>query len=248
MTTRLTIFAAPLLFAGVALSATIQTAVDQSPSLLVPGPNSSALQSSFLGGLSSSQTIDFESLSTGVVTNFSPLSGVTVALTNVTGSFDSITNSSDQFLGFNTTPAGSNFLSLEIDETLPAPQPDLVAHFHFATPISAFGFYLTGAGTGAGHAQLEFTDGNGLNTYPLTSTDQYPESSVIYVAVTGLNGSIQDFYFRMIADLDIDNNLTIGDIVGIDDVTFQADAASTPEPSTILLAAAGGLALWLRRR
>ena len=136
----------------------------------------------------------------------------------------SITNNSGcgALCGFNTTSGGQNFLLLFGGS----------ATFTFATPVNAFGFYVSGLQTDLVPTEtLTFSDGSSqtINIGPSTGGGDG------FVGFTDLSGVSSVTY-----------NAT-NDVVAIDDVRYGALSA-VPEPASFALFGAGLLGLGLARR
>jgi hypothetical protein len=106
-----------------------------------PHPLSDAAALSFdtaAGLLGSESLINFESAPLGTFSSLTAAPGVTITGSDFVGGNQSINNtpsgSPSSVYGYNTTPSGSQYLNLNGGN----------ATFSFATPIQAFGAYLTG--------------------------------------------------------------------------------------------------------
>jgi len=209
------------LFAGSA-SAAIVTYTGFDPGVAAGGarPNSDAARAAFVGAITPTGTITFEGLALG---NFGALGvapGVTATLAGQDVGVAGIRNSPDTVLGYNTTAGGSQFLRMS---PLFNDGPTSVT-FSFATPISAFGAYLTGTEVNfPGAISVLFNDG----------------SNQILNVTKNANGGVQFFGFTddalLISSVQFLEGPAAGtrDIWGIDDVTF----AAVPEPSTYVAGA-----------
>jgi hypothetical protein len=197
-----------------------------------PNPNSSAALNAFLlaaGALGNVQLIDFESQSLGspaVATNLG--SGVTYTPTNP-DSFSGIFGDNDGTRGFNTTSAGSQHLRYSSSSTTNQ------AVFSFASPIVAFGVYVTGVNVGSPIPVIRFNDGT-VQTFELTQFGS-GVANVQFFGFTNAGNPISSVEF--VGNVD--------DIFGIDDVRFVS-ANGVPEPGTWGLVLGAGLMLGAWRR
>ena len=196
-----------------------------------PRPNADAAAASFdaaAGLLGTSNLIDFESMAFGIYTDFSPVPGVNVAMTNQTTSFNTISADFDAANGYNTTPGGEKFLLLFPEDTTLANK----ATFSFDAPIQAFGAYFTGIGSQPGSLTVRFNDGSD-QSLPITGD---PSGGVRFFGFTDAGASI--------TQITLDNepvNGVLNDAVGVDDIRF-VNAAAVPEPSSLVLAGIATLA------
>lgn len=197
-------------------------------------PNSNAAASAFDAAAGFHSLITFEGLPIGNFGSLLIAPGVTVTLTGTAGDANAgITNAQDQTLGFNITTGGSEYLRV-------VPQfggPDVFVDFAFATPISAFGAYLTGTETSIdGTISINFTDG----TVQVISIVKNDVPGVQFVGFTDLGKSISSVTFIEAGPFGS------RDIWGIDDVRYTP----IPEPGTLALLGSGivGLASVLRRK
>ena len=200
-----------------------------------PRPNSNAQAAAFdlaAGMLGSVTIIDFENSPLGAFASLTPVAGVTITGSDVRGSNQTVVNSPvgipDSIFGYNTTPSGSQFVSL-FGGTL---------SFAFADPIQAFGAYLSGL------------QGNAVGTETFTFWDGGSQT----VNIPNLSGGIAFVGFtdagKSISSLTIDVHHVPADIVGVDDVRFvkapQRPGGNVPEPGSIAfligMGATGGLA------
>ena len=195
---------------------------DDGASATGPWPLSAAAQASLLAAAGPTNTLTFESLTPGYSSTIAAAPGVSITLTglNYGPGFSGVTNITDGNLyGFNTTSGGSNWLGFAGGS----------ATFNFASPVTAFGFYLTGV-------QLVFT-----STIPVTFNDGTAEA---LLAPVNVNGGAAYFGFTDVGGST--SSITIADISndawGIDDVSYSAPVV-TPEPGTFMLIGSGLLAL-----
>jgi hypothetical protein len=207
---------------------TTYTGSDDGASTSGPWPLSAAAQTLFLAAAGPTGLIDFESQPVGYNTPFTAAPGVTVALTgpNFGSGFSGISNTTfGNLYGFNTTSGGSQWLGFA----------EGTATFSFASPITAFGMWITGV-------QTVFT-----SSFTLTFNDGTAQSLNLPINV---NGGTSYFGFT---DTSSFSSLTItnlsNDAWGIDDVSYST-ASAVPEPSTLLMFGSGlvGLAGIARRR
>ncbi|HUI07733.1 MAG TPA: PEP-CTERM sorting domain-containing protein [Verrucomicrobiae bacterium] len=186
-----------------------------------PIPNSNYAQSQWysaavsLPGGGSYGLINFEA-----ITQFGYFSAPLTVATGVTVSGPSlpslIMENQDQgyFYGFNTTPAGSNFL-FEVGGS---------ATFTFSTPIQAFGCYITGAQPETFSETVTFNDGP-PQTVPIA---QGGDGGCQFLGFTDPDQPIYSVTFN-----------SGNDAIGIDDVQYVI----VPEPSTLAFTFVGGLTL-----
>ncbi len=186
-----------------------------------PFPNSTAAEASFLAAAGSTGLITFESSSTGFYTPITPAAGVSISLSApdygceysgvCSGTYGSV-------YGFNTTAGGANWLGFTGGE----------ATFNFASPVSAFGFWITGI-------QTTFT-----STFTLSFDNGSPQTLNIPINV---NGGAQ--FFGFVDDSGSTSAITISnlspDAWGVDDVRYSS--SQVPEPSSALLLGGGLLAV-----
>lgn len=128
-------------------------------------PNSVDARADWTEAVGTFGLIDFESLTTGHFTSAPVAPGVTVTLTNNDSllgqgitNIDAPATGPNAGLGFNTTPEGTQHL-----QVVPIYQSPLNVDvtFTFASPINAFGAYLTGTDSTVpgGNFTLDFDDG-----------------------------------------------------------------------------------------
>jgi hypothetical protein len=206
-------------------------------------PNYDAKVSQFESNTGAFNVITFEGLTPGPFTNPSatetPASatialgqGVQATLTGVdprppAGSIYGITSDTqNQFLGFNVTPGGSQFL--RVVPFLQSTPTDVT--FHFSENVTSFGMAITGlGGTVPGLLELKFT--------PLGGTPQdltiagNNQGGLVFYGVSGF-GQTNQFTLQMSPTI-----AGTRDIIGIDDLRF---ATVVPEPASWVLIIVGG--------
>jgi hypothetical protein len=206
----------------------------------LPNANAAAAQfAAAVAGLGQTlQTIDFESAPGGVI--LSPLDlggGVALSLSN-TSSQTRITQIQNVSGMFNTTPGGARYFAFVTQFVGAGVNTTASATFGFATPVNAFGFYLTGLGNDAAFT-VGFFDGSS-QTLPVSGSG------------SGFGGA-QFFGFTdpgaLVSSVTLTQSYTpavdgFGYFLGVDDVQFSP----VPEPTTLALVGAGLAALRIRRR
>ncbi len=182
---------------------TVYSGGDNSVSSLAQMTNSQTAETSFVAAAPGLNLITFESaLPSGV-----SVSGGTVTNSSGCGAL----------CGFNTTPGGSYFYLLDGG----------TGTFTFATPIDAFGLYITGLQTEIVTTEtLTFNDGS-------SQTIDTPSA-------TGGGGAFIGFTDTGASIVSVSYN-AVNDIVSLDDVQYGSveSTTPTPEPSTLALLGTG---------
>ena len=223
--------AAVLLAASYATAGTITsyTGSDDGASTSGPWPLSAAAQTAFLAAAGPTSTLTFESLALGYYTPIAAAPGVTITLNAVNDgcAYSGICNTTlGNLYGFNVTPGGSQWLGAPIGTTT----------YSFATPITAFGLWLTGV-------QTVFT-----SSFTLTFNDGTAQTLNLPINV---NGGASYYGFTDSASF---SSITItnlsDDAWGQDDVSYSTQSSTVPEPGSLALFGSGviGLAGLLRRK
>lgn len=194
---------------------------DDGASTAGPWPNSAAAQTAFLAAAGSTSLIDFENVALGFYTPITPAPGVSIDLNapNFGDGFSGIsTTTFGNLYGFNTTPGGAQWYGFAGGSTT----------FNFGSPITAFGFWLTGVQTVfTSSLTVSFNDGSGQTlSLPINTNGG-----------TNFYGFTDSASFSSVTITNISN-----DAWGIDDVSYGGSAA-VPEPSTLLLMGSGFLGL-----
>jgi hypothetical protein len=227
MRTSIAIFLVALLAAPLQGALVVYSGSDSANST-DPRPNSDAAAASFdaaAAGLGPLSLIDFESAPLGLFNNFVVAPGVTMdgldAFSLDQEIRDTPIGPPDGLFGYNTTVAGSQFVSMIAGDLT----------FSFSTPVHSFGAYISGL-------QLDFTtitfsDGSS-QTVPVPNPSS-TDGGIAFVGFTDAGLPISAITIS-----------TIGDVLGVDDVRFGL----VPEPSTLVLALIGliGFAVWGWRR
>jgi len=180
-------------------------------------PNSDAAAAAFQSAAGSLSTIDFEAAPLGNFGSLGVAPGVTVNLSG-TDSGGGIRNDSSTSTGYNTTTGGSQFLGVwPLFNNAVAS-----ATFLFASPIDAFGAYLTGLGTATGALHVMFDDGS-LQDISITGSSS---GGVQFFGFTDPGASIISVALELL------NTGSSRDIFGVDDVQFAS--SNVPETGTTL--------------
>ena len=195
-------------------------------------PISDASAAAFDLATPTANLITFESAATANFTSLLVATGVTASLTNndTTLALTSISaDNTNATLGFNTTVGGTK--SVRLIPLFSAASASLT--FAFATPIDAFGFYLTGSeATTTGTFTLNFNDGTS-QSLPITKNAL---AGAQFFGFTDIGASITS------VALTETGPFTTRDIIGVDDIRYR----SVPEPTA--LAAIAGVAMLAGRR
>ncbi len=228
---RLLVLAATVLLAvSSATAGTIgtYTGSDDGASTTGPWPMSAAAQTAFLAAAGPTSLLTFESLPVGYTNPLAAAPGVTISFTgpNFGCNYSGVCNSTyGNLYGFNITSGGSQWLG-NVEGT---------TTYSFATPITAFGLYLTGV-------QTVFT-----TSFTLTFNDGTAQSLNLPINV---NGGASYFGFTDTASF---SSVTItnlsDDAWGMDDVSYSTQS-SVPEPGTLVMLGSGlaGLASFVRHK
>jgi hypothetical protein len=228
---RCMVVAAIVLLASYAMAGTITpfTGSDDGAPITGPFPLSAAAQTAFLAAAGPTTTSNFGSLPVGVYTPFTLAPGVTVSWNapNFGNGFSGISNTTLGNLdGFCVTPGCSQWFG----------SPEGTATYSFATPITAFGLWLTGV-------QTVFT-----TSFTLTFNDGAAETINLPINVNGgttFYGFTDSATFSSITITNLSN-----DAWGQDVVSYSTQSSTVPEPSSLLLLGSGalGLAGMIRRK
>ncbi|HEX7686582.1 MAG TPA: PEP-CTERM sorting domain-containing protein [Burkholderiaceae bacterium] len=126
--------------------------------------------------------------------------------------------------GFNTSPGGTHFLQLA--------GTGANVTFTFSTPVTAFGFYVTGLQSSVLTGErVTFDDGSAqfIPVAPVTNGDAF----IGFIDLAGVTSVTYE------ATLDV---------VGIDDVWYGSQLSAVPEPATFAMVGAGLIGVGLARR
>jgi hypothetical protein len=193
------------------------------PGATMVGGNSLAAANGFdaaaslLGAL---QILDFETF---------PSPGVTVSSTDPSDGVR--TNPGiDAIAGGNTTVGGDQYWAAISSAT---------TTFSFATPIQAFGAYVTGLGTAIGQVLLQYNDGT-LQSVNLSALIGSPSGGVGFFGFTASGKSISSVLFTSATG-------SGGDRYGIDDVRYVS-ASAEPIPTPALLPGLVGMGVAALRK
>ena len=223
-----------LIGGGAEAGPVIFTAADPGAGPGMPFPNSTAEAAAFDAAVAGNETlVTFETAPVGPFANLTIAPGVTINGTDFSGDLQQILNTPSPscggpsiLCGFNTTPGGSNYVQLFGGNLV----------YSFATPVDAFGAFLTGVNLtgetvmfkdGSSETLTIPNSGGGVEFFGFTDTGKQISSIITHVNV----GSFAD-------------------IIGMDDVRFFAAVSAVPEPTSLALLGMGlaGLGLLRRRR
>jgi hypothetical protein len=198
-----------------------------------PRTNADAAAAAFDALLGSSSLITFEGLPVGRFGTLEVLSGVTVTLTNMDAgaSISNIDEHVPDALGYNVTPGGQNHLRV-----VPPFASFLggTVTYSFASPIDAFGTYLTDADSALpGPITVTFFDG----THRALGVPKPVPGGASFFGFTDFGAEISSVSFHT------GPTGLFRDVWGMDDVRFRTvGAVPVPELGTMLLVGAGLLA------
>jgi hypothetical protein len=200
-----------------------------------PCVNSDAAAASFDAAAGPVGLITFEGLPLGSFGTLTVAPGVTVTLTGAdVGS--GIQNTNQGVLGFNTTLGGTEWLRM----VPPFNSAGETATFSFASPVDAFGGYLTGTQVGfPGPITVTFNDGSSQS---LSVTKNNNTGGALFFGFTDPGAKIVSI------SLNTGATGSTRDVWGIDDVRFAAAPAPEPASLGLLIIALIGLGATRRRR
>jgi CubicO group peptidase (beta-lactamase class C family) len=191
-----------------------------------PRPSSDAAAASFAAAAAAigpPSMLNFEAAPLGGFSSLAAAPGVTVTGVDRLGDTQAILGSPydsahPQNGGFNTTAGGSRYVNM-VGGTLT---------FTFASPTQFFGAYLTGVQTSFVADTITFNDGASQTiTIPGSGTTDV-NGEIAFVGFTDPGKSISSLTIHAGAPNDPTSAF---DVIGVDDVTFQA----VPEPSSLSL-------------
>ncbi len=192
-------------------------------------PNADAAAAAFDLAAAPFALIAFESAPLGSFASLAVAADVTLTGSDINGMNQTIRDSPlcGNLCGFNSTASGKQFAQ-GFGGSLT---------FTFASPIHAFGFYISGLQV-AGET-VTFNDGSPQSV----SIPNLTGGGIAFVGFTNASG-FSDVTLTFI------NIVGVSDIVGVDDVRYSAPAASIAEPATLALLGSGlaGIALYRRKK
>lgn len=188
--------------------------------------------------------LDFETVRLGDFLSLSPadvgVAGLAILPAGESSGAD--TSITDQTVpveeGYNTTAGGSRFLKIEENQPGPGVEPPVGIIFKFATPVVAFGTYLTEADPNvAGTISALFDDGQEQSI----TLDGSPGGGVQFWGFAALESEARISRVTILASPELGVET---DAIGIDDVRW----VQIPEPGLTVLLLCSGLILARRRR
>jgi hypothetical protein len=206
-----------------------------------PRPSSDAAAAAFdaaAAGIGPLSTINFEAAPLGSFSSLAAAPGVTVTGVDRLGNDQTILNSPDdpvhpQNGGFNTTAGGSHYVNM-VGGTLT---------FTFASPTQFFGAYLTGVQTSFFADNITFNDGASQTiTVPGTGTTD-TNGEIAFVGFTDVGKSISSITIHTGVPND---PASAFDVIGVDDVRFQAIPEPSPLSLVLTAVVAGALFRYIR--